>query len=102
MPPITTWEGARWYPAMTPHPSWVSSCPIHSPFSGQSPATEPEIVAWLNEVEQQNPDIVVLDYGMEPEALLEHRAAIRRLARTALVVAAAGNTGKQADLPGSR
>jgi hypothetical protein len=73
--------------------------PIPSPFSEQGQVTEPEIVAWLNEVEQQNPDIVVVDYGMSPEALPEHRAAIRRLARTALVVAAAGNTRDKLTYP---
>jgi hypothetical protein len=73
--------------------------PIPSPFRGQGQTTESEILRWLDEVEQQKPDIVVLDYQMSPEALPEHRSAIRRLAKTALVVAAAGNTGDKLTYP---
>jgi subtilisin family serine protease len=67
--------------------------PIDSPFTAQGEVTDADIVAWLNKVEEHRADIVVLDYGTASEIMPEHRAAIRRLAKTALVVAAAGNTG---------
>jgi hypothetical protein len=73
--------------------------PIDSPFGARGQASEPDIVAWLGKVEQQHADIVVLDYGTPVGIAPDHLAAIRRMTKGALVIAAAGNTGGRLTYP---
>ena len=73
--------------------------PVSSPFDGASRTSLESIVAWIDDVRAQDPDIVVLDFGAEDDYPLL-RTAVMSLAECSLVIAAAGNTPDRVYYPG--
>ena len=70
--------------------------PVDSPFAEDGTVRAEDLVAWLEALLEQRPDIVLLDYGFDaPNAA--HERALRALANAgSLLVAAGGNRGQPA------
>ena len=66
-------------------------------FDNNGIASEQKLLAWLEEIEAEKPDIVLMDFGsasIEPRV----RSLIEAIAETSLVIGAAGHSGKNQDV----